>query len=368
MRVVVAPDSFKGSLTAVEVCEVVASVLASRAEVAAVPIADGGEGTVVAWLAACGGERREVTVSGPYGELVRAAYGVLPDGSAVIELAAAAGLTLVAGDRPLETTTYGVGELVRHAVDGGCSAVYVGLGGSATNDGGAGIAAACGVRFLDEAGVYVPTGGTLARLVRIDASGLVRPARVVGLCDVDNPLYGPRGSAAVYGPQKGATPDQVALIDAGLAHLAAVMRRDLDVDVAEVPGAGAAGGAGAGILGLLGGELRSGIDALLDQVGFDTLLATADLVITGEGSLDEQSLQGKVVDGVARRAQQAGVPVVALAGRVAPGIGPALRTRGVTQAVAITPPGQPLAEAMAQAAANLLATVEREAPGWLRPG
>ena len=335
---VVAPDSFKGSLPADEAAAAIGAGVEAGAggepiEVLLRPVADGGEGTVAMVLAA-GWRRRERTVRGPCGDPVVAPYALSPSGAgvrtAVVELATAAGL----GPRPtsrdaLSTSTYGVGELVRAALDDGVARLVLGIGGSATTDGGAGLAAALGVRFLDAAGELLPHGGgALGDLDRVDVTGLdprVRDVEVVVASDVDNPLTGPEGAAAVYGPQKGAAPQDVTVLDAGLVRLAEVLRRDLGRDVAGVPGAGAAGGVGAGALAFLGARLTPGIDLLLDLVGFDGDLVGKDLVVTGEGSIDAQSLSGKAPVGVARRARAAGVPVLLVGGRV--DLGPADRAR-----------------------------------------
>ena len=323
-RFVLAPDSFKGTLTSGEVCGILREeILRARpdAEVISIPVADGGEGSVDAFLTAVGGRRVEVPCHGPHMEEITAFYGLLPDGTAVVEMAAAAGLPLV-GNRlePDTATTYGVGELLAHAADSGASRIVLGLGGSATNDGGCGAAAALGVRFFDVDGAaFVPVGGTLGQIARIDVSGLRRLPEITVMCDIDNPLCGPTGASAVFGPQKGADPDMVEQLDGGLEHLAHQMRRDLGTDVAELPGAGAAGGMGAGAVAFLSGCLRPGIETVLDIVDFDRLVRGARLVITGEGRLDGQSLRGKVVAGVARHASAAGVPTVAIVGAVGEG-------------------------------------------------
>lgn len=332
LTVVVAPDSFKGSLPAHEAAAAVAAGLRDAAATAGVdlvvrlrPVADGGEGSVDVVLAA-GWTRQERTVTGPTGSPVLAPFALTATGTeprtALLELAAASGLALLPGGRPdpRGATTRGVGELVAAALDEGVDHLVLGIGGSATTDGGTGMAAALGARFLDADGRPLPPGGAaLTDLARVDVTRLderLRTTEVVVACDVDNPLTGPTGAAHVYGPQKGATPDDVAALDAGLARLAQVLRRDLGVDVERVPGAGAAGGVGAGALAFLGARLTPGIDLLLDLVGFDAALDGADLVVTGEGSFDAQSLAGKAPVGVARRARAAGVPVLVLAGRV----------------------------------------------------
>ena len=322
-KIVLAPDSFKGSLTAGAFCRTVEAEIAARfgtATVRSLPLADGGEGTVDCFLFAAGGERVEITVSDPWGKAVRSAYAVLPDGTAVIETAASAGLVLAGPEcRAAETTTYGVGETVRHALRAGHRRILLGLGGSATNDGGCGAACALGVRFLDADGVpFLPVGGTLGRIAAIDRSAcepLLAGAEIRCLCDVKNPLCGPDGASAVFGPQKGADAETVRLLDGGLFRLGALLARETGRDVREIPGAGAAGGLGAGLLALFGASLVPGIGTVLDTLAFGRELADADLVITGEGSFDLQSFSGKAVSGVAKRAKAAGVPVWIFAGR-----------------------------------------------------
>ncbi|MER6953365.1 MULTISPECIES: glycerate kinase [unclassified Streptomyces] len=322
----VAADKFKGSLTAVEVAQRVTAGLrrvVPDVEVEALPVADGGDGTVAAAVAA-GFERREVRVAGPLGHEVTAAFAVRGD-TAVVEMAEASGLQrLPAGVyAPLTASTYGSGELLRAALDAGVRTIVFGVGGSATTDGGAGMLSALGARFLDEEGEPVaPGGGGLAELSRADLSGLDPRLAAVDLVlasDVDNPLTGPKGAPAVYGPQKGASPDDVVALDAALAHYAKVLEAELGSKAAEyavAPGAGAAGGIGYGAL-LVGARFRAGIEVMLDVLGFAPALERAELVITGEGSLDEQTLHGKAPAGVAAAARAAGKEVVAVCGRLA---------------------------------------------------
>ena len=270
----------------------------------------------------CGGELVPVTVQGPFGQDMEAAYLRLDGGRAVIEMASSAGLPLV-GDRrdPRITSTYGVGQQIRHAVEQGSTQILLGLGGSCTNDGGCGCAAALGVRFLDRAGqAFVPTGGTLDQIAHIDVSGarqLLQTVKLTAMCDIDNPMHGPTGASYIFGPQKGADPAMVEFLDGQLKALDAVIQRELHRSVADVPGAGAAGAFGAGILAFLDGTLCPGIEAVLDLVDFDGKLKDCDLVITGEGRFDSQSIRGKVVSGVSRRAKRQGVPVAVIAGSVA---------------------------------------------------
>jgi glycerate kinase len=326
MRIVIAPDSFKGCLTSPEVCRAIeAGVRAALpdAETVLVPVADGGDGTVRTLVEGTGGELLAATVTGPLGEPVLAEYGVLGDGAtAVIEMATASGLTLVppALRNPLHTTTRGTGELIAAAVDRGCRRLIVGVGGSATNDGGMGMAQALGVRFLDADGAEAPgTGEGLDPVARIDASGLdprLAECTIRVACDVDNPLTGPRGAARVYGPQKGATPETVERLDAGLARLADVVARDVGVSAADQPGAGAAGGLGFGLVAFCGAALEPGVRIVLEAVDLESKLAGAEVVFTGEGRIDFQTAFGKAPAGVAELARKHGCAVLALGGSV----------------------------------------------------
>jgi glycerate kinase len=328
MRVIVAPNAFKGSLSALDAAEAIGEgvrTVASDADLVLVPIADGGDGTVEALVAATGGERRTRRVRGPLGAPVEADYGLIDAGStAVIEMAKAAGLALLPPDKrdPRTTSTHGVGELLQHAYDGGARHFIVGIGGSATNDGGAGMAQALGYQLLDQNEHELPPGGlALTRLARIQAGGVHanwKEAEVEVACDVTNPLTGPSGASAVYGPQKGATPEMVAELDAALRHLAEVIRRDLGVEVEQLSGAGAAGGLGAGLVAFTGARLRPGAEMVMEALKLDARLKDADLVITGEGRLDSQTARfGKGPAAVARHARNAGIPVVGIGGSVA---------------------------------------------------
>ena len=328
MRIVVAPNAFKGSLTAMEATQAIRDgVLAVMrgADIVLAPIADGGDGTVDAMVAATNGERRAIRVRGPLGEPVDAEYGVIDDGrTAVIEMARAAGLALVPSSRrdPAATTTYGVGELLQHAYDHGARRFIVGIGGSATNDAGAGMAQALGYHLLDAEGHELPSGGlALQRLERIDGSDVHadwKQAQVQVACDVSNPLTGPSGASAVYGPQKGATPELVAQLDAALARFAEVVRKDLGIDVERLPGAGAAGGLGAGLVAFTGARLTPGAELVIEALKLDERLAGAALVVTAEGRLDSQTARfGKGPAAVARHARNAGIPVVGIGGSVA---------------------------------------------------
>lgn len=365
MLVVVAPDKFKGSLSAVEAAEAMARGVRAAvpdAEVRLLPVADGGEGFVEAAVVA-GYDRRTVVVRGPGGDDVTADLAVLGS-TAVIEMAEASGLRRLAGGVPLPLTasSHGTGQLVLAALDAGASRLVLGVGGSATTDGGAGMAQALGARLLSSAGEELPPGGAaLADLDRIDVGGLdarLAGVQVVVATDVDNPLVGPTGAAVVYGPQKGAGPEDVERLSAGLERWAEVVERDLGVPVAEAPGAGAAGGLGAGAIAFLGARQESGIAAVLEIVGFHEAVEGADLVLTGEGSLDEQSLFGKAPVGVAAAAGRAGIPVTALVGRLA--LGPAeVLDAGFASARALLEL-QPDAGLAVQDAAALLARLTEE--------
>ena len=319
------PDSFKGTMSSAEICSLMKEKIQEyypAAEVHSIPVADGGEGSVDCFLQALGGEKVFVTTQNPFFKPVDSYYGLIDDGrTAVIEMAASAGLPLVEDRRnPMKASTFGVGELILHAARKGVSKIVMGLGGSCTNDGGCGAACAVGVRFLDEAGnSFVPTGGTLRRIRRLDLSQtepMIKDIEFVTMCDIDNPMYGPTGAAAVFGPQKGATPEEVALLDAGVQHLSQIIRQSMGLDLAFVPGTGAAGAMGAGMAAFFHSRLQMGIQTVLDTVQFEKLAAGADMIFTGEGKLDSQSLRGKVVIGVARRAKALGVPVTALVGDI----------------------------------------------------
>ncbi|MFF3482754.1 glycerate kinase [Streptomyces sp. NPDC002701] len=373
-RVLVAADKFKGTLTAVQVAERVEAGLhrvAPGVEVRALPVADGGDGTVDAAVAA-GFERHEVRVAGPLGDEVTAAF-ALRDGTAVVEMAEASGLQrLPAGVlAPLTSSTYGSGELLRAALDAGARTIVFGVGGSATTDGGAGMLAALGARFLDEDGEPVPPGGgSLGKLTTADLSGLdprLSSVDVVLASDVDNPLTGPKGAAAVYGPQKGASPDDVAVLDAGLAHFAAVLETAVGGRAAEyavAPGAGAAGGIGYGALVGLGAVFRPGIEVMLDVLGFAAAIEWATLVITGEGSLDEQTLHGKAPAGVAAAARAADKEVIAVCGRLA--LAPeALGRAGIRRVYPLTDVEPDVARCLAEAGPILESVAERIAEDFL---
>ena len=328
LRVLIAPQELKGTLTAVEAVDAIAAGLRSlhpRWRFDLLPMADGGPGTTDALLAALGGERRSTTASDPLMRPIEAAWGMLPGRRAVIECAAASGLLRLRPDEldPLRASSHGTGELIAAALDEGIETLIVGLGGSATNDGGAGMAQSLGFRLLDAQGHDLGRGGAaLARLDRIDASKahLALPRmRCTGATDVTNPLCGPAGASAVYGPQKGADAAAITELDAALSHFASIMKRDLGVDVLDIPGAGAAGGLGAGIIAFLGATLESGARVVGEAAGIEARIAEADLVITGEGRLDGQTAYGKAPQYVARLAQRAGKPVLCIAGSLGEG-------------------------------------------------
>lgn len=363
MKIVIAPDSFKESLSAWEAASEIEAGLREifpYADYLKVPVADGGEGTVEAMIAATGGRRIALAATGPLGAPVEAFYGLTGGARpiAVIEMAAASGLTLVAPQArdPLITTSRGTGELIRAALDAGARRFILGVGGSATNDGGAGMLQALGVSLLDGDGAQIAAGGAaLASLVRIDVSDL--DARIAGCvfevaCDVSNPLVGPQGASTIFGPQKGATPQIVAQLDANLRHYAAIVARDVGQDVAEVPGAGAGGGIAAAMLAFLGGQLRPGSEIVADAVGLDAAVRDADLVITGEGRIDSQSVNGKTPVGVARVAKRHDKPVIAIGGCLATDAA-AVHAHGIDATFSTVRKACTTAEALADAAFNL---------------
>ncbi len=322
LKVIIAPDSFKGSLTAPEIADAIEKGIKSVSPSAItikLPMADGGEGTVICLVNATGGRILKKWVKGPLGEEVEASYGILGDGTtAVIEMAEASGLPLVLMEKrnPMITTTYGTGELIKAALDSGCRKIIIGIGGSATNDGGVGMAQALGVRFLDDKGREIGFGGgELKKIAKIDISGLdkrIKDTEILVASDVKNPLCGPNGASYVYGPQKGATPEMVKELDEGLSHLADVIKRDLGKDIKDVPGAGAAGGLGAGLMAFLNAKLRPGIELVMEALRFEEKVKDATLVITGEGKIDRQTAYGKVPVGVAKVSKKYGVPVLAI--------------------------------------------------------
>jgi glycerate 2-kinase len=369
MKIVIAPDSFKESMTAAEVCSAVEAgfrKVLGDAEFVHVPVGDGGEGTVQSVVDATNGRIVEITATGPLGEKVDAFYGLTGDGkTAVIEMAAASGLHLVPREQrnPLVTTTRGTGELILDALDKKVERIVLGLGGSATNDGGAGMVSALGVKFLDVNGEELRPGGeALVELLTIDTSEMdprLKSTKVDVACDVTNPLTGPLGASAVFGPQKGATPTMVGVLDASLKRYAEVIERNLGLQVDELPGAGAAGGLGAGVVAFLDGKLQSGIDLVLDVIRFEDAVLGADLVITGEGRIDSQTVHGKAPVGIAKRAKAvaADVPVVAIAGSIGPDY-EAVFEYGIDAVFSVVNGVITLEEALANGSVNVEKTAE----------
>lgn len=374
MRVVVTPQEFKGSLTASEAAVAIADGAqraAPDAVVEMVAMADGGPGTAVALVGAVGGRFVEAGVRDPLGRVVSAHWAVLNDGTGVIEMAEAAGLWRLAEDErdPRTASTYGVGELMRAALDAGCDRMIVGLGGSATNDGGAGMAEALGAQFLDAESRPLPPGGAaLARLERIAVGGLdarLAEVEVIGAADVTNPLCGAEGASLVYGPQKGAGPEVARELDDALRRYGEIVERDVGVPVLDAPGAGAAGGLGAGLIAFARARIEPGVDVVANAVRLRERLRGADLVLTGEGRLDGQTGYGKTVAGVARIAVEESVPVIALAGSLGPGWEGVLAL-GVESVESVVPGTATLEQAMAEPAEMLARTAERAVRSWLQ--
>jgi glycerate kinase len=372
-KVVIAPDSFKESLAASGVAHAIASGLCELwpdTELLCLPMADGGEGTVAAVIAATGGRTVPVEATDPLGDAITAHFGLLPDNTtAIVEVAAASGLELVApSDRnPLLATSFGTGELILAAARTGVRRCVIGIGGSATVDGGAGLLQALGVRLLDASGEPIPRGGAgLIHLRHIDLSTLNPALRTCDFevaCDVDNPLTGPHGAAAIFGPQKGATAAMIPELEAGLANFARVLASDLGIHIAQTPGAGAAGGIGAALIACLGAQLRPGVDLIAELVQLEAALHNADLVVTGEGRIDAQTARGKTPVGVARLAKQHGIPVIALAGSIGPGA-ETLSPHGIDAIFPILPGLCTREQAFADAAENLRRTARSVAALW----
>lgn len=363
---ILVPDSFKGTLSAIEVCNIMKSSIKNLykdANIISVPVADGGEGTVDAFLYALGGEKKSVWVSDAFNEQkILAHYAMLKDDIAVIEMAACAGLPLVKNRlEPDKTTTFGVGELIIDAINSGAKKIILGLGGSATNDGGCGMAAALGVKFKDEQDQeFIPTGGTLSQIYKIDMNNIypkIKDIEFISMCDVDNPLCGRLGASAVFAPQKGADEDMVKLLDEGLAHLAKIIKRDLHIEVKDIKGAGAAGGLGAGSIAFLQSKLTKGIDVVLDTINFDELVSKADIVFTGEGKFDSQSLHGKVVMGVANRSQKYKTPVIVVTGAIGENIQEAYN-KGITAIFSINKEPMEFSKSALKSKENMILTME----------
>lgn len=363
---ILVPDSFKGTLSAIEVCNIMKSSIKNLykdANIISVPVADGGEGTVDAFLYALGGEKKSIWVSDAFNEQkILAHYAMLKDNIAVIEMAACAGLPLVKNRlEPDKTTTFGVGELIIDAINSGAKKIILGLGGSATNDGGCGMASALGVKFKDEQDQeFIPTGGTLSQIYKIDMNNIyskIKDVEFVSMCDVDNPLCGKLGASAVFAPQKGADEDMVRLLDEGLAHLAKIIKRDLHIEVKDIKGAGAAGGLGAGSIAFLQSKLTKGIDVILDTINFDELVSKADIVFTGEGKFDSQSLHGKVVMGVANRSQKYKTPVIVVTGAIGENIQEAYN-KGITAIFSINKEPMEFSKSALKSKENMILTME----------
>ena len=376
VKIVISPQTFKGSISALDAAQAMRSGVlrvVPDAETVIVPVADGGDGTLETLVEGSGGEIKSVEVQGPLGERNEALWGAMGDGvTAMIEMARTSGLALVPLDSrdPLHSTTYGLGEAILAALDEGFRQFIVGIGGSATNDAGAGMAQALGVRLLDSDGSELGHGGApLTNLDRIDISGIdprVNESSFAVACDVTNPLTGPEGASAVYGPQKGATPEMVERLDSALCHLAEVVKRDLQVDVEHVQGAGAAGGLGGGMLAFLNADLRPGVDIVMDAVGIDEALEGADLVLVGEGEVDFQTVYNKAPIGVARRAKRLDIPVVSVSG----GLGEGYKTvhdHGIDAAVAI--PSAPMnLDESSERASELIANAAEQVMRLIRVG
>ena len=363
---ILVPDSFKGTLSAIEVCNIMKSSIKNLykdANIISVPVADGGEGTVDAFLYALGGEKKSIWVSDAFNEQkILAHYAMLKDNIAVIEMAACAGLPLVKNRlEPDKTTTFGVGELIIDAINSGAKKIILGLGGSATNDGGCGMAVALGVKFKDEQDQeFIPTGGTLSQIYKIDMNNIyskIKDVEFISMCDVDNPLCGRLGASAVFAPQKGADEDMVKSLDEGLAHLAKIIKRDLHIEVKDIKGAGAAGGLGAGSIAFLQSKLTNGIDVILDTINFDELVSKADIVFTGEGKFDSQSLHGKVVMGVANRSQKYKTPVIVVTGAIGENIQEAYN-KGITAIFSINKEPMEFSKSALKSKENMILTME----------
>lgn len=363
---ILVPDSFKGTLSAIEVCNIMKSSIKNLykdANIISVPVADGGEGTVDAFLYALGGEKKSIWVSDAFNEQkILAHYAMLKDDIAVIEMATCAGLPLVKNRlEPDKTTTFGVGELIIDAINSGAKKIILGFGGSATNDGGCGMAAALGVKFKDEQDQeFIPTGGTLSQIYKIDMNNIyskIKDVEFISMCDVDNPLCGRLGASAVFAPQKGADEDMVKSLDEGLAHLAKIIKRDLHIEVKDIKGAGAAGGLGAGSIAFLQSKLTKGIDVILDTINFDELVSKADIVFTGEGKFDSQSLHGKVVMGVANRSQKYKTPVIVVTGAIGENIQEAYN-KGITAIFSINKEPMEFSKSALKSKENMILTME----------
>lgn len=365
-KAVIIPDSFKGTVPSERICEIVSEKIRMffpDCETVSIPVADGGEGSVDCFLNAVGGRKKNVEVTGPFYDKVSAFYGILNDDkTAVIEMAACAGLPLAEGRLdPEKATTFGVGELILDAAQEGCKKIIMCLGGSCTNDLGCGMAAAAGIKFYDKTGKsFIPSGGTLCDIAGVDfseKSEKLSGIEFVTMCDIDNPLYGETGAAYVFAPQKGADGESVRRLDAGLKSAAKVIDGAIGKEIDFIPGAGAAGGMGAGTVAFFGSKLQMGIDTVLDTVGFSDIISDADYIFTGEGRMDSQSLRGKVVIGVSKAAKKKGVPVIVVAGDYDKELGGAYEN-GVSAVFSTNRVAKPFAELKKESAENLALTVE----------
>ena len=376
MKILIAPQAFKGSISALDAATAMREgVLRVEPDsvVVTVPVADGGDGTLETLVEGSGGQIHQIEVTGPLGERRSAEWGAMGDGvTAVIEMARTSGLALVPDEErnPLIATTYGLGETIRHAMRSGYRRFIIGIGGSATNDAGAGMAQALGVRLLDKEGHDLSFGGaSLASLRSIDMSGLdgsIAECEFLVACDVNNPLTGPTGASAIYGPQKGATPDMIAQLDAALTHFSEVVQRDLGVEISDVAGSGAAGGLGGGLIAFVDGRLRAGVDIVLDAVHLDDHLPGCDLVITGEGSMDHSTIYNKAPVGVAERAKRLGIPVVGISGSLGAGYQD-VHAHGIDALSSIVPGPMSLGEA-SEGAAGLIANAAEQVMRLIRVG
>jgi len=373
-KVVLMPDSFKGTMSSQDICHIMREAIAKfypDAVILSVPVADGGEGTVDCFVEALAGDKVFMPVSGPFFQEAQGFYGLLHQGkTAVIEMAAAAGLPLAAATGKLDpclTTTFGVGQLIAAAARQGVENIVLGLGGSATNDGGTGMAAALGIDFYNAKGErFVPTGGTLKEIVRIDTTNRLPELvgiGIIGMCDIDNPMYGANGASYVFGPQKGADEPMLAFLDENLRYLSERIKADLGRDVAMMPGAGAAGAMGAGTVAFLDAQLKCGIDTVLDVIGFEEIAKNTDLIFTGEGKFDQQSLRGKVAIGISRRAKKMNVPVIAVVGDIGQDIESAYDL-GLSAIFSINRVAVPVAEARLRCREDMGLTMENIMRFW----
>jgi glycerate kinase len=363
-KCVIIPDSFKGTMSSIEICKIIKENIKKfyqDCEVITIPIADGGEGTIDCFLHAIQADKITVKVPGPYNEPIECYY-ARQNSTAIIEMAQSAGLPLVEFRKnPAVTTTYGTGLMIKHAIESGCTEIIIGLGGSCTNDAGTGAAAALGVKFYDEDGnLFIPTGDTLCRISKINVSearDFLNGCSFTAMCDIDNPMHGKNGAAYVFGPQKGADDTMVKELDENLKILAKTIIKELGIDVSNIPGAGAAGAMGAGIVAFLNGSLKSGIQTILDLIHFDDIITGTDLIFTGEGKIDSQSLRGKAVIGIAERASKKGIPVIAIVGAIGEDAEKAYNM-GVSSIFSINRAAIAFEESRYQSRENLAATIE----------